>query len=176
MWKKKSKEEKQKLKDEQNKKEKQFLEKLIIPDTLDVNQLKFDQWNLYVQMADKISSRRASANNFFLTSNSILIVAISFMVEFLNLYWVFLPLIIGLVFSISWFYLISNYRSLNTAKFKVINELEEQMYFRGFTIEWDLLEHGRGKLHKPLSKIEQYIPITLGIVYLVSAIILACNI
>lgn len=33
----------------------------------------FEQYKLYVEMADRVSERRATANNFFLTANTLLV-------------------------------------------------------------------------------------------------------
>ena len=45
-------------------------------DVQDNTSLIFDQYKLYVDLADRISARRATTNSFYLTANSFLFVAI----------------------------------------------------------------------------------------------------
>ncbi len=71
----------------------------------------FEQYKLYVQMADKVSTRRATTNSFFLTANSFLFVAMGALFGNSQLF-IFVPiiLIVGIFFSISWVQLIKHYK------------------------------------------------------------------
>lgn len=107
-----------------------------------------EQYKIYVEMADRISQRRATANNFFLTLHSGLI-AIGI---------VFLGLatqdaeyglaavttgVFGLSLSILWRLILKSYRQLNGAKYTIVGELEAKLPVAPYDDEWEKL--GRGE-------------------------------
>ena len=133
---------------------------------------KLDQWKTYVEMSNAMSERRVSSNNFYLSANSLLIVLIGFLIEFEHYIWLSLIFIIGITFSLNWFYLISQYKNYNNAKFKVINAIEGDLPYRGYTVEWEIIKNNKVNLMKiPLSNIEKIIPSVLCVVYLLSLIV-----
>lgn len=136
------------------------------------NELILDQWKKYVDMADNISNRRNIANNFFLTSISVIVLAIGFLVEFEKYFWLLPTFIIGMLFSLNWWNLIKSYKALNGAKFKIINKIEEFLPIRGFSKEWELLSQGEEKkIYWPLTHIEILIPASLSLFFLISFIL-----
>jgi low affinity Fe/Cu permease len=83
-----------------------------------------EQYKLFVQMADQISARRATANNYFLAVNSLL-VALSGALPALTAKpaaWQVVIPVAGIILCATWLVLIRSYRTMNTAKFKVIHE------------------------------------------------------
>lgn len=117
------------------------------------------QYKLYVESADKISSRRESANHFYLTLNLGLF-AISGYLSFLdknNLVFMIIPLV-GIVISFYWIKTIKSYRNLNTEKFKVIHKLEDYLPAALFKHEWQVLEEGKTKSYIPLTVVEEGVP------------------
>lgn len=127
----------------------------------------FDIYKLTVEMADKVSSRRMTANTFFLTLHSALIV----ISERFSLLYV---AIIGVMFCITWWMLLKSYRDLNTAKFDVILQLEKDFPIKPFTNEWEHLKkdpvEGWKKRYAELGQVEQFVPIIIGVVYLLIAL------
>jgi nitrate/nitrite transporter NarK len=94
-----------------------------------------DIYKLAVEMADRVSARRALASTFFLTALSSLIVVMGLTTKD---DWAFaLP---GLILAVTWWLLIRSYRLLNRAKFKVIHKMEERLPLRPFTDEWPITE------------------------------------
>ncbi len=149
-------------------KKKDDLSKLISKTDL-TPELKLEQWKKYVEMSNALSERRVSSNNFYLSANSLLIIMIGFLIEFEHYIWLSLIFVIGITFSLNWFYLISQYKNYNSAKFIVINAIEEDLPYRGFTVEWEIIKNNKIKLLKiPLSNIEKIIPSVLSVVYLIS--------
>ncbi|MFX1538098.1 MAG: hypothetical protein ACFFDI_28215 [Promethearchaeota archaeon] len=144
-------------------------------DIQDKTTLLFDQYKLYVEMADKISARRSSTNSFYLTANSFLFVALGILIS--TGLEVIAPviLIVGIFFSISWWLLINYYKNLNSCKFTVINEIEKKLPVMGFLTEWKLWKLGEKPLKKyrRLTFIEQWIPISLLVMYSLGLIILS---
>lgn len=120
-----------------------------------------EQYKLYVEMADRISSRRQSANSFFLSVNTAIIAVISY-VNFgskttSEFYW--LISFAGMVLCFMWFRLIRSYKDLNSAKFKVIHELESLLPVAPYDMEWQKVERGKNsKLYLPFTHVEIYIP------------------
>jgi len=57
------------------------------------------------------------------------------------------------------FNLIRSYKQLNTAKFKVLHEIEEKLVMNLHKYEWEILEEGKNyKVYYPFSHIEMLIP------------------
>jgi hypothetical protein len=110
-------------------------------------------YHAFIESAERISDRRHSANTFFLTVNTALLGITGYLqAELVALG--------GLVLSYTWFRLIKSYRSMNTAKFKVIHDMEQQLPFAPYDAEWEKLERGKNpKLHTPFSKVETTVPI-----------------
>ena len=129
------------------------------------------QYKLFVETADRVSERRTSANNYLLTVNSVLVTLYGLISSFSDdrAWLVVMPVAGGLV-CITWLALIRSYRNLNTAKFKVIHELEEQLPVALFDREWDLAERGEGKAYKPLTHIEPHIPLVFAALYIILAV------
>lgn len=129
-------------------------------------------YKIYVEMADNISTRRQSANSFFLALNS----AIVALVGYVNLspdqqstgysfFW--LVAITGMVVSFLWYRLIRSYKDINSGKFKVIHIIEKQMPLRPYDAEWIALGKGENpKLYLPFTHIEIYIPWTFFVLHL----------
>ncbi|HJP18459.1 MAG TPA: hypothetical protein QF468_07405 [Nitrospinota bacterium] len=122
--------------------------------------LILDQYKLYVEVADRISSRRQSANSFFLSINTALVALTSYLGmgnERYSGYWLIATA--GIVLSYMWYRLVVSYKDLNTAKFKVVHEMESQLPLSPYDAEWEAV--GRGKapeLYLPFTHVEIYVP------------------
>jgi hypothetical protein len=133
-----------------------------------------DQYKLYIEMADRVSQRRATANNFFLSANTLIVSIFGAVVDNSALTsdstQMWFPLLIalsGLAFSIAWFYIVKSYRQLNSGKFKVIQSIEQNLPLALYKVEWEALGKGKDpKIYWPLSKIETYVPLTFSMIYL----------
>lgn len=127
----------------------------------------FEQYKLYVDSAEKVSDRRQSANNFFLTLNSALLAFTGFLTTLQLAVWHILIVVAGLSISILWLLTLRSYRNLNTCKFKVIHQLEEKLPSKLFTCEWDYLGQGKSKRkYLRLSKIEKGVPLIFCVLYI----------
>jgi len=130
-----------------------------------------EQYKLYVEMADNVSSRRDRTNHFYIAVISGLLAVISFAFKCgLCNSKIFLSLLssIGILFCVVWFINIKAYSQLNSGKFKVIHEMEKNLPFPCYDREWVIL--GRGKEFKkylPLTHIEQLIPFLFAIPFII---------
>ena len=129
-----------------------------------------EQYKLYVEMADRISQRRGTANTFFLTFNTALVGALAgFFREGGNMTSVTIALYFAaIILSLTWILLLRSYRNLNAAKFKVIGEMEKRLPAQAYyAAEWKALGEGKDiKKYIPLSVIETAVPIAYMGVYL----------
>ena len=133
----------------------------------------FEQYKLYVEMADKISDRRANANSFFFTIMTALISIIGIISGFgtqaVNVFnfWIIAVSIVGLILCYSWNRIIESYRQLNGVKFKVIHEIEKKLPLALYHREWIMLGEGNNpKLYRPLTHVEKWVPMLFALLFI----------
>lgn len=139
-----------------------------------------EQYKMYLESIEKTSDRRQSANNYFLTANTVLvsILALSFQTDFLkNIFWFKLFVaIIGILFCIVFWFLIRAYKQLNTGKFTVLHKIESKLPLSLYEYEWEVLGKGKDKnKYYPFSHVELLIPWIFGIMYIVLSLIFIFN-
>jgi hypothetical protein len=147
----------------------------ITPSDYDATLL--EQYKLYVEMADRVSQRRALANTFFLSLNTA-VLTLAGAVWTSNPpgqpWWLLIPLFALLGECFAWYYVVRSYRLLNSAKFEVVGAMEERLpaspYWRA---EWWALGEGTDpSRYWPLSHIEQWIPALFALAYLAGGLAL----
>lgn len=137
-------------------------------------------YKLAVEMADRVSARRATANGFFLTINTGLVA----LVGGTNVRWYVAAA--GIVFSAAWWLLLKSYRKLNAAKFAVILEMEQGLSNRVFASEQRHYTAGAGdaqgvgsgikttrrarfgawaRKYRELGEVERIVPAVFGLIY-----------
>ncbi|HVW41174.1 MAG TPA: hypothetical protein VHC18_07475 [Amycolatopsis sp.] len=136
-----------------------------------------EQYRVYVEMADRISARRALTNTFFLTINTAVFTVVG--VLWANrptgpVWFLVFPLLALLGECAAWFYLVRSYRQLNTAKYAVIGALEAKLpaspYWRA---EWHALGEGHDRSrYWPLTHLEQGVPVVFAVIYVVAFVAL----
>jgi hypothetical protein len=122
-------------------------------------------YKLAVEMADRVSSRRATANAFFITVNTALLAFVSR--GSLNVHW--LVALAGIALSVTWWVLLKSYRDLNRAKFEVITEMEDTLEVKVFGNEWKRVRETRSKRwwdgYTEFGKVERFVPFVFGVLY-----------
>lgn len=131
-----------------------------------------DLYKLAVEMADRISARRAVANSFFLTINTGLVALLGSA----SFRWYVAAA--GMVFAITWWALLRSYRELNTAKFQVILAMEDRLPVRVYGDEWTALKRDPIKFalkratlrswaaqYRELGRIERIVPWVFVAIY-----------
>ncbi|SRR3989344_2687222 len=128
-----------------------------------INSMFFEQYKLIVNSAEKVSFKRQAANKFYLTVNSGLLAIASYAASLNLALSPTLISILGLIISLNWVNVISAYSNLNSAKFKVINDMEKQLPYPVFKLEYDYL-----KLQKyyALTNAEKWVPCAFLVIYL----------
>lgn len=130
-----------------------------------------EQYKLYVEMADRISHRRQTANGFGLSINTALLGIVGLVAARCTPTQLYVMVIViaaaGLLMCYAWYRLVRSYRDLNTAKFEVIHAIEARLPISPYAAEWLAVGEGKNsKLYKPFSHIEMWIPRIFMLAYL----------
>jgi hypothetical protein len=132
-------------------------------------------YKLAVEMADRISARRALANAFFLTINTGLVAVLGG--EELRWY----VAVAGIAFALVWWWLLQSYRRLSSAKFAVITAIESKFSLQPFSDEWQRLQRTSAphriwppkalqawlKGYHELGTVERVVPLAFAGIYVV---------
>lgn len=132
--------------------------------TTEDKELLLNQWQTCVDMANSVSQRRDNMNNIFITLNLAIMAAVSITWDIKSLF----ILIAGTTICILWILNIRNYKLLNTAKFNVINSIEEKLPSAPFKDEWQFLKNS--KKYMDSTTLERILPITFIILYIAAVI------
>jgi hypothetical protein len=131
-----------------------------------------EQYKLYVDSAQRISERRLHSGNFFLAINSSLVAVFGIALSSFGKHrWNAAIPITGMLVSFVWLRVVKSYKDLNTAKFKVIHELESHLPAALFKYEWHVCGcGGDAKKYRPLTHSEQWVPVAFMAFYVVLAL------
>lgn len=126
-------------------------------------------YKLAVEMADRVSARRTTANAFFLAVQSALVALLgtrSFTQDAIAT--------AGILLATAWWLLLRSYRDLNRAKFQVIQQMEENLPAAIFTDEWrclrkDGVRSWRSR-YAEQGTVERIVPVVFVGVYIVALV------
>ena len=140
----------------------------------------FEQYRLYIESAEKVSDRRQNVNNYFLAINTAIISFLGLIYEIklkdISIICILLS-IVGILICVIFYFLINSYKQLNSGKFQVIHEIEQELPLALYQQEWKILGEGKNKkLYWPFSHIEIKIPFIFGLIYLILLVILTLTI
>lgn len=130
-----------------------------------------EQYKLYVEMADRVSSRRVQAASFYTSILSALLALLSItsnkdLFQGPQSFVLLTVAILGLCLCLAWAANINSYKQLNSLKFKVIHEMEAYLPFPCYDREWKILKEDKNRQrYFRLTAVEQYIPIILSVPY-----------
>lgn len=140
----------------------------------DTKYILLEQYRIAVDMADKLNTRKESASKLFVSANAIFFAFLASreltieMSVFLSLFGIFL--------SVIWSSLMKNHNVVHSAKYEVIEEMEEHLPYKVFDSEWKKLGKGLNKKrYRNLGTIEHQIPLLFIILYLILFIFNAIN-
>ena len=122
-------------------------------------------YKLHAELADRVSQRREGANRIYVSLHVGLVVFIAALLRF-GFGDAPESLVLGTIggvgalLSVSWFVVIRSYRQLNTEKFRVLHDLEKQLPYQFFTLEWDPQSKGRKRnRYWKLTHVEVTLPV-----------------
>jgi len=135
-------------------------------------EIHFERCKLLVNSALETSSRRHSANTYFLTVNTGLFAALGGAsaagLDLLPIGWTFFVSVCGLILCYYWHRLINSYAGLNRGKFEIIHKMEQQLPVQVFKDEWVALGEGKDKnKYRPVTELEIAIPWAFSCLYIV---------
>jgi hypothetical protein len=128
---------------------------------------RLEIYKLLVEMSDRVSQRRQSANSFYLSVNTLLVGGSAYLGTLrpgpMN---VIVISVAGIAICAVWIINILSYKTLNQAKFKVINALESKLVEQPFHDEWAHLDPNLdGERHRPFHQVERVVPWVFMCVY-----------
>ncbi len=140
-----------------------------------------EQYILAVEMADRVSTRRGQANQFYLTLQSVLLggpalVGAANGSNTLEPSMTFLLCVVGTVVGCVWFLQLRSYRDLNRAKFTVIGRMESRYFeVQPFNEEWVALQEDsiagwRGR-YTELGLVERIVPLVFIVINVILGIV-----
>lgn len=133
------------------------------------SKLLLEQYKLYVDSSSKVSDRRGATQTFFLSANTLLATVYGLAVgkeSAIGSLGSWLIPLAGVLLALSWLLLIQSYSSLNSAKFRVIEKLEQRLPVQLFTLEWQVIKNSAsGRRYVPLNRIERLIPLTFALFF-----------
>ena len=135
-------------------------------------------YKLAVEMADRISARRASLTTFPFTANTALFAILSTR-SAERIFW--LIALGGIIISLSWWLLLSSYRQLTRARYEVITDMEENknLPVKLFKDEKEKLGQQRGPIplwlykdrrYGALSVVERVVPLCFALLYTIALV------
>ncbi len=126
---------------------------------------RLEIYKLYVEMADRVSERRHSTNSFFFSIHTAILGLTSYIDKHLIIS------MAGIILSYVWYRGILTYKIHNSAKFKVINNIEAALPLAVYNAEWQILSEQRNKnIYKPFHEIEIYVPFIFMLINFVAFI------
>lgn len=165
----------------------------------EVKYYSFDEFKLIYESAEKVTDRRISLNKFNYSICTAMFLAIGFLwnwsltnaeYDFAGIFMVLILSIIASIFTFYWIRQIKDYKSLNNAKFNVINGMSKNLFFptesnikidsyEPFTKEWEELkslsavqEEKRFKIIAlKSSNLEYFIPNAFRVIFLIMALL-----
>jgi hypothetical protein len=132
-------------------------------------------YKTYVDIADRVSARRETANSFFLTLNTGLLGVIGFLAQasgsLLEKTAIIPVSLAGVVTALVWRRLLRSYREVNAAKFRVIHQLEASLPARPYNAErQDMQARRQSSRYWRLSHVEALVPLLLALLHLLIAV------
>ena len=139
----------------------------------DEQKIKFEQYRDYTASAEKNSDRRGECMKLFVKLNSVYLVFIGVAFGLLDdrrrFAALLLVCIVGLLSAGLFALKLFSYKRLNSAKYQVIQEMEQDLPFSSYTDEWNVLGGGKDKRkYVPVSHIDVIIAVVIGVAYLMA--------
>lgn len=140
-------------------------------------QQALDLYKMMVGSSESLVSRRQAVNTFFLTMNGALLTASGLIVQSsggngLAALGIAVLSVAGLILCLAWRSLIRSFGQLNRGKFQVINTIERYLKAAIYAAEWEALGRGEDpEIYRSFTSREIWVPILLGVLHAVAAVV-----
>ncbi|TWT59730.1 RipA family octameric membrane protein [Rubinisphaera italica] len=146
------------------------------PKHQEIQHLLLEQYKLYVEMADRVSTRRHSMHLAFITLHTLVLAAIGQLLQSdteVRAGLILPLLLVGIGLCVLWVLLTLSYRRLNEAKYKVVGLLEKELPAQPYSVlEWTMLgKGGDSGRYMTLTQIESFIPVFFIVIYLAASVV-----
>ena len=131
---------------------------------------------MFQKSSEDLVSRRQSVNSFYISVNSALVALMGVVLGLVDtpakIYVILFMSITGIILDISWIHILEAYGTLNSAKMKVINLLEEKLPVALYDVEWRVMSDKlNNKKYVSFTNSEKRVPKIFSLVYIVIAIL-----
>lgn len=130
-----------------------------------------EQYKLFITTSENLLDRRLDTNKLYTSILSGLLAILALVSKVtpsdITSYILLIISISGIILCIVWYINIISYKQFSDGKFKVIHEIEKNLPFQCFKVEWDIL--GKGKKPRKyllLTRVERCIPFLLALPYI----------
>ena len=136
-----------------------------------------EQYKAYLQTSEDVLSRRQNTSTFYTTLNTSMltitatVVSILFGISGINgmlvaAFILFAVSVVGILLNINWYALLESYGRLNSAKMKVISEIEKNLPANIYDTEWRVMsEKLCGRKYVSFTDIEKRLPACFVVLY-----------
>lgn len=103
-----------------------------------------NQYTTYVNSTLNVSNRRMRNNRFYvlLLSGTLAVISVLADTQIIQELGLLIAGVLGSVLCVLWYLSIVSYKQLNSGKYEVIAEMEEDLPFDPFGREWEILNQG----------------------------------
>lgn len=132
-----------------------------------------EQYTTYVDTTLNVSNRRMRNNRFYilLLSGTLAVISVLADTQIIEEVGLLLAGLLGLALCVLWYLSIVSYKQLNSGKYRVIEEMEEELPFSPFDREWEILDGGDNwRTYITHTRVERKIPVVIGIPYMLIVI------
>ena len=102
-----------------------------------------EQYKMFQKTSEDLVVRRQEVNSFYITVNSAMAAVLGLVLGLVHYPVNFLIIgfmsIVGIILDISWIGILESYGTLNSAKMKLINLIEEQLPVPLYDLEWRIM-------------------------------------
>jgi hypothetical protein len=125
----------------------------------EAGRLRLVAYKVMAESAEKSSDRRQQANNFFVAANLAIGGGYAFMIDKGYPQLMFAGMLVGVITCGLWALTLWYYRSLNSAKYRLLGEFEVEKGIVGYQREWEVFSAATpfGRLGVSLSSIELFV-------------------
>jgi uncharacterized membrane protein YedE/YeeE len=137
---------------------------------MDETNVILEQYKLFVDSSNRVSEQRSRTNNFFVSVNVALLAIFPVLFEKMDtreqmLFGITIGAV-GIFMNVIWFLAIRAHKALNSAKFKILHEMEDSLPYQPFQMEWKVLKSRKWvNKHFTLTAVEVYIPVAFALIH-----------
>ncbi len=127
---------------------------------------KLEQWKFFAETTLNVSNRRLRNNRFYLTLllGILTVVGAGTELGVIHPIGILIAGLIGFPICVLWYFHILSYKQLNSGKYRVLEEMSEDLPYKPFQKEWNILGEGENpKTYIKHTSVEVWWPRVIGL-------------